>query len=273
VIAVVGFGSSSRLANAYGVAVMGTMLITTLLTFVVIRYEWRYPLLLCVAVTGFFAILDSTFLAAALHKLLDGGWMPIALGAAMFTLMATWRRGRDLLLDQLRESSVPLTPFIQSLFVEPPQLVPGTAVFLTSAPDATPHALLHSLKHYKVLHERNVFLTVDFLDRPWLDKGQHVKCEELGHGCWRVVARCGFMELPDILEALGRCKKHGLDIEPMDVSFFLSREKVVAGAADHGMARWRDRIFAAMARNAGSVSDFFNIPANRVVELGTRIEI
>jgi KUP system potassium uptake protein len=273
IIAVVGFGSSSRLANAYGVAVMGTMLITTLLTFFVIRYEWRYPLLLCVVVTGFFAVVDVTFLAAALHKLLEGGWMPLVLATAVFTVMATWRRGRDLLLEQLRESSVPLGPFLESLFLSPPQIVPGTAVFLTSAPDATPHALLHSLKHYKVLHERNVFLTVDFLDRPWPERGRHVKCENLGKGCWRVVARCGFMELPDIVAALESCASHGLEIEPMEASYFFSREKVVAGERDHGMARWRDRIFAAMARNAGSVSDFFNIPTNRVVELGTRIEI
>ncbi len=273
IIAVVGFGSSSRLANAYGVAVMGTMLITTVLTFFVIRYEWRYPLLFCVTITSFFAAVDFTFLAAALHKLFEGGWMPLALATAVFVLMATWRRGRELLIEQLRDSSVPLLPFLESLFLAPPTVVPGTAVFLTSAPDATPHALLHSLKHYKVLHERNVFLTIAFQDRPWLDQEKHVKCEDLGNGCWRVLARCGFMELPDIVHALELCGKHGLQIEPMEVSYFLSREKVVAGANDHGMARWRDRIFAAMARNAGSVTDFFNIPANRVVELGTRIEI
>jgi KUP system potassium uptake protein len=273
IVAVLGFGSSSRLANAYGVAVMGTMLITTVLTFFVIRYQWRYPLLLCVGVTSFFAAVDLTFLAAALHKLFEGGWMPLALATVVFTIMATWRRGRELLVAQLRDSSVALVPFLKSLFVTPPQVVPGTAVFLTSAVDATPNALLHSLKHYKVLHERNVFLTVDFHDRPWLDKGQHVKCEDLGNGCWRVVANCGFMELPDIVHALELCGPYGLKIEPMEVSYFLSREKVVAGEGDHGMARWRDRIFAAMARNAGSVSDFFNIPPNRVVELGTRIEI
>jgi KUP system potassium uptake protein len=273
IIAVLGFGSSSRLANAYGVAVMGTMLITTVLTFFVIRYQWRYPLLLCVAVTTLFAAVDLTFLAAALHKLFEGGWMPLALATVIFTIMATWRRGRELLVAQLRDSSVALLPFLESLFLAPPQVVPGTAVFLTSAADSTPSALLHSLKHYKVLHERNVFLTVDFHDRPWLDKEQHVKCEDLGNGCWRVVANCGFMELPDIVHALELCGPYGLQIEPMEVSYFLSREKVVAGEGDHGMARWRDRIFAAMARNAGSVSDFFNIPTNRVVELGTRIEI
>ena len=273
-IAVIGFGSSSRLASAYGVAVMGTMLITTVLTLFVIRYEWRYPLLLCIAVTSFFALVDVTFLAAALHKLLDGGWMPLALATVLFSLMVTWRRGRELLIGQLRDSSVPLMPFLESLFGAPPQMVPGTAVFLTSTPDATPHALLHSLKHYKVLHERNLFFTVSFHDRPWLEKKERVTCENLGHGCWRVIANSGFMEFPDIVRALELCGEHGLAVDPMDVSYFLSREKVVPGTGTaNGMALWRDRVFAAMARNSGSTSDFFNIPTNRVVELGTRIEI
>jgi len=200
--------------------------------------------------------------------------MPIVLASAMFTIMCTWRRGRELLVEQLRESSVPLMPFLQSLFVAPPRTVPGTAVFLTSTGDAAPHALLHSLKHYKVLHERNVFLRVQFHYRPWLEHEARVTCDDLGNGCWRVVMHCGFMELPDIVHALELCGRHGLEIEPMEVSFFLSREKIVAGdSTEQGMARWRDRIFATMARNAGSVSDFFNIPTNRVVELGTRIEI
>jgi KUP system potassium uptake protein len=272
-IAVIGFGSSSRLANAYGVAVMGTMLITTLLTFFVIRYEWRYPLLLCIAVTAFFALVDFTFLAAALHKLFEGGWMPLALATVIFLVMTTWRKGRQLLTQQLRDSSVPLGPFLESLFVQPPQIVPGTAVFCTATPDATPHALLHSLKHYKVLHDRNVFLTVQFHDRPWVEPEDRVACEPLGHDCWRVVVNCGFMDLPDIEQALARCGLHGLAIEPMEVSYFLSREKVVPGADDKAFARWRDRVFAAMARNASDTSDFFNLPMNRVVELGTRIEI
>jgi KUP system potassium uptake protein len=273
-IAVVGFGSSSRLANAYGVAVMGTMLVTTILTFFVIRYEWRYPLLLCLVVTAFFATIDFTFLAAALHKLLEGGWLPIALGTVIFSIMMTWRRGRELLIEQLRQSSVPLRPFLESLFLDRPTMVPGTAVFPTSTPDATPVALLHSLKHYKVLHERNVFLNVEFHDRPWIrDEAEAVECEELGQGCWRVKVNCGFMDSPDICRALERCAAHGLTLEEMEVSYFLSREKIVPGETDKGMARWRDRIFAAMARNAGSVSDYFNIPPNRVVELGTRVEI
>ena len=273
VIAVLGFGSSSRLASAYGVAVMGTMLITTILTFFVVRYEWRYPLLLCILVTAWFAAIDATFLLAALHKVFEGGWMPIVLALVLFTVMVTWRRGRDMLLAQLRDSSVPLRAFLRSLYAAPPQAVPGTAVFCTSTPDATPHALLHSLKHYKVLHERNVFLTVEFHDRPWLGRERRVACEDLGNDCWRVLVHCGFMELPDVAHALELCGPHGLTVDPMEVSYFLSREKIVPGEVRQGMARWRDRLFATMARNAGSTSDFFNIPTNRVVELGTRIEI
>jgi len=273
IVAVIGFGSSSRLASAYGVAVMGTMLITTLLTFFVIRYDWRYPLLFCVAITSFFAAVDFTFLAAALHKLFEGGWMPLALATVMFSIMVTWRRGRELLVEQLRESSVPLVAFLKSLYEAPPVVVPGTAVFCTSTPDVTPHALLHSLKHYKVLHECNIFLNVEFHDRPWLKKKSRVACDNLGNGCWRVVVHCGFMDLPDVAQALELCSAHGIDVDPMQVSYFLSREKIVPGTGGEGMARWRDRLFAAMARNAGSTSDFFNIPTNRVVELGTRIEI
>ena len=271
--AVVGFGSSSKLASAYGVAVMGTMLTTTFLTFFVIRYGWGYPLWLCVLATGAFILIDATFFAAAMHKVLDGGWFPLALAAAVFTLMMTWRRGRAILLERLSASSVPLGVFLKSLFLEPPQRVAGTAVFLTSTPDATPNALLHSLKHYKVLHQQNVFLTVEFRDVPAVPDAERVACERLGRDCWRVRVRYGFMDRPDVGLALEMCGPFGLQVDPMELSYFLSREKIVPGAAEGGMALWRDRVFAAMARNAGSITDFFNIPTNRVVELGTRVEI
>ena len=272
-VAVVGFGSSSSLASAYGIAVMSTMLATTLLTFFVVRGRWRYPLLLAGPATAAFLLVDLAFFAAAMHKVLDGGWFPLLLGAAMFTVMMTWRRGRALLLAQLRAGTAPLPQFLSSLFLSPPQRVPGTAVFLTSTPDATPNALLHSLKHYKVMHDRNVFLTVEFLDAPWIEDDERVACDRLTHDCWRVTARYGFMEEPDVGLALERCGAAGLQVEPMEISYFLSREKIIAGSGDDGMARWRDRLFVAMARNAGSVSDFFNVPANRVVELGSRVEI
>jgi KUP system potassium uptake protein len=271
--AVVGFGSSTRLANAYGVAVMGTMLVTTFLTFFVIRYGWGYPLWLCLLATGFFMLIDATFFAAAMHKVLEGGWFPLALGAGVFIVMVTWRRGRQILFERLRAAAIPLEPFLKSLFTAPPQRVPGTAVFLTAQADATPNALLHSLKHYKVLHERVVFLTVEYRDVPWVSFEERVVCERLGHDCWRVRVRYGFMNRPDVIGALELCGALGLEFNGMETSFFLSREKIVPVAGGEGMALWRERLFAAMARNAGSVTDYFNIPTNRVVELGTRVEI
>jgi KUP system potassium uptake protein len=273
VAAVVGFGSSSRLASAYGVAVMGTMVATTILTFFVVRYRFGLPLPVCVLATAFFLAIDLAFFGAALHKLRDGGWFPLALGAAVFALMTTWRSGRERLLAQIRAASVPIVGFLESLGASPPQRVPGTAIFLTSTPDATPHALLHSLKHYKTLHERNVFLTVVHEDVPSVEPARRVSCEALGADAWRVLARFGFVERPDIVAALERCAPHGLQVEPMEASYFLSREKIVSLPRGGRLRRWRDRAFSAMARNAASASDFFNIPANRVVELGTRIEM
>jgi len=271
--AVVGFGSSTRLASAYGVAVMGTMLVTTFLTFFVLRYGWRYPLWVCVLATGLFASVDLTFFAAAMHKVLEGGWFPLSLGAIVFTVMMTWRSGRQRLYQQLVQSSVPLPAFLQSLFLAPPHRTSGVAVFLTSTRDATPNALLHSLKHYKVLHEQNVFLTVEFEDRPWVSADERVSCEALPHDCWRVIARYGFMDRPDVPLALEMCGPFGLQIDAFTTSYFLSREKIVPAADAKGLQIWRDRIFAAMARNAGSITDFFAIPTDRVVELGTRVEI
>jgi KUP system potassium uptake protein len=269
VAAVIGFGSSSRLAGAYGVAVTATMLVDTLLTFFVIRFGWRYPLWLCILATGFFLLIDFAFLSATLIKIADGGWFPLAIGGAVFILMTTWRRGREVLLAQLRASSVPLEPFLKSLFLEPPQRVAGTAVFLTATPEATPHALLHSLKHYKVLHAQNVFLTVEFHDEPWVAEGERIACERLRNDCWRVRVRYGFLDRLDVGLALELCGPHGLQLDPMEVSFFLSREKLVpvAGGGSQ-LARWRERIFSAMARNAGNVTDYFNIPTNRVPSSG-----
>jgi KUP system potassium uptake protein len=265
--AVIGFGSSSRLAGAYGVAVTGTMLVDTLLTFFVIRFAWNYPLWLCLTASGFFLVIDLGFFGATLLKVADGGWFPLVIGAAVFLLMSTWRRGRVRLLAQLQEGSVPLEPFLKSLFSEPPLRVPGTAVFLTATPEVTPHALLHSLKHYRALHERVVFLTVEFRDLPWVSFEERAVIERLGHQCWRVRVRYGFMNPPDLLRALDVCGALGLEFDLMQTSFFLSREKIVS------VDSWRDRLFAAMARNAGNITDYFNIPTNCVIELGTRVEI
>ena len=271
--AVVGFGSSSRLASAYGVAVMGTMLVTSLLAFFVVRYGWRYPLWVCVLASGFFSATDATFLAAALHKIRDGGWFPLVLGALVFIVMMTWRRGRALLLAKMASGTPPLAGFLKLLMTEAPQRVSGTAVFLTATQDATPNALLHSLKHYKVLHETNAFLTVEFRDVPRIEPAERVSCERIVDDCWRVVARYGFMEQPDVALALAMCAPLGLRVDPDQASYFFSREKIVPGVAGRGPAAWRDRLFAAMARNAGSIVDYFNVPVNRVVELGTRVEL
>jgi KUP system potassium uptake protein len=271
--AVVGFGSSSRLASAYGVAVMGTMLVTTVLTFFVLRYGWRYPLALCIGATACFLVVDTVFFGAAMHKVADGGWFPLALGACVFALMALWRHGREALHERVRGGSPPLPGFLESLFLAPPPRVPGTAVFLTSTPGIAPNALLHSLKHYRVLHETNVFMTIDFRDVPWVGASERVDCAPLRSGCWQVHARYGFMEPPDAALALELCAPHGLRVEPMEVTYFLSREKIVPGLRANGWALLRDRIFVVMARNATDISDYFNIPSNRVVELGTRIEL
>jgi KUP system potassium uptake protein len=272
--AVLGFGSSSELASAYGVAVTGTMTVTTILTFFVIRHAWGYPLALCLFATGFFFVIDVAFFSSSLLKLPEGGWFPLVLGLVTFTVMTTWRRGREVLFRRLRESSVPLEPFLESLFREPPPRVPGTAVFLTATPDSTPHALLHNLSHNRVLHERVVFLTVEIRDVPWVAMSERVRAERLGHGCWRVQVRYGFMNRPDVTRALELAATYGLAFMPMETSFFVSRQKIVpTAAAAAPMALWRERLFAAMARNAGDITDYFNIPANRVIELGTRVEI
>ncbi|HYX63923.1 MAG TPA: KUP/HAK/KT family potassium transporter, partial [Burkholderiales bacterium] len=272
-LAVIGFGSSSRLASAYGVAVMGTMLVTTFLTYFVLRYGWRYPLWLCLGATGFFLLIDLTLFGAALLKIHEGGWFPLALGAAVFVVMTTWRRGRRILAERLREDSVPLDALLKSLLADPPQRVRGTGVYLSASAEATPHALLHALKHFQALHEQVVFLTVEFRDVPWVPAEERVVCERLAASCWRVRARYGFMDRPDVQDALERCAVHGLDPDPMQTSYFVSRQSIVPVALPGGMAIWRERLFAAMARNAGNVSAFFNIPDNRVVELGTRVQI
>jgi KUP system potassium uptake protein len=275
ILAIIGFGSSSSLAAAYGVAVMGTMLSTTFLTFFVIRYGWGYPLWLCLFATGFFFTIDGAFFSAAMFKVREGGWFPLALGALVLVVMTTWRRGREIMFTRLRESTVPLDSFLESLFRDPPQRVEGTAVFLTATPDVVPHALLHNLYHNKVLHERVVFLTVQVKDVPWVPLEERVRVEPLGKECYRVTLDFGFMNRPDVWQSLSElCPAQGMTFELMQTSFFLSRQIVVpmAGLAG-GMALWRERMFAAMMRNSGSAIEYFNIPTNRVIELGTQVEI
>jgi KUP system potassium uptake protein len=272
IAAVIGFGSSDALASAYGVAVTGTMLITTFLTFFVIRYGWGYNLLLCLLATGFFLMVDFAFFSANLLKIVQGGWFPLALAGGIFTVMVTWRRGREILFERQHESSIPLEPFLHSLLDHPIQRVEGTAIFLVANPEAVPHALLHNLTHNKVLHERVIFLTVVTRDVPWVAPEERFAVEPLGHNCFRIKLYFGFRDTLDVPSALQLCVGCGMTFNALETSYFLSRETVIPTPGE-GMADWRERLFAAMTRNAGSAVEFFNIPANRVIELGTQVEI
>ncbi|KQT11295.1 potassium transporter Kup [Ramlibacter sp. Leaf400] len=272
VMAVVLFRSSSNLAAAYGIAVTLDMLITTVLTFFVIRYGWGYPLALCIAATGFFFVVDIVFLSSNLLKFVDGGWFPLAIGAAIFTLMTTWKSGRQILHDKLREQSLELEPFLQSVFDAPPARVEGTAVFLTADIGTVPNALLHNLKHNKVLHEHNVFVTVQAHEVPWIQIDKRAEVKSLGNHCWQIVLHYGFKNDPNVPKALGRLRELGCDLDPMATSYFLSRE-VVVPTIGAGMAQWREKLYAQMHHNASAAADFLMLPNNAVVELGSKIEI
>jgi KUP system potassium uptake protein len=272
VIAVVAFGSSSRLASAYGIAVTIDMLITTVLTFFVIRYAWRYPWALCVAATGFFFVVDLLFFSANAVKILGGGWFPILVGVVMFTLMTTWKRGRTLLSDKLREDAIDLRSFLEAVFVAPPTRVEGTAVFLHAEQGSTPNALLHNLKHNKVLHATNLFVTVHHHEVPWIGFDRRVEVESLGRGCWQVALHFGFKNDPDVPEALKLLRSRGVQIDEMETSYFLSRDIVIPRLAS-GLAGWREKLFASMHRNAAGAADFLHLPANRVVELGAKVAL
>lgn len=272
VLAVVMFRSSSNLAAAYGIAVTLDMLITTTLTFFVIRYGWKYPLWLCVAATGWFFLVDFAFFTSNLLKLLQGGWFPLAIGGCIFTLMMTWKRGRELVADKLKADSIDLPSFLEAVFVSPPTRVQGTAVFLTSEAGTVPNALLHNLKHNKVLHDHNLFVTVRHHEVPWVGMDKRVEIEQLGHDCWQVVLHYGFKNDPDVPSALQQIRGRGCDLEPMSTSYFLSRDKVVPTLAS-GMSAWREKLFAQMHHNASGAADFLSLPNNSVVELGSKIEI
>ncbi len=272
VLAVVAFGSSSKLASAYGIAVTTDMLITTTMTFFVIRYGWKYPLWLCFAATGFFFVVDAMFFAANAIKILEGGWFPLAIGAVMFTLMMTWKQGRKLLSARLREEAIDLKSFLAAVFVSPPMRVEGTAVFLSAETGSTPNALLHNLKHNKVLHEQNLFVTVKHHEVPWISFDKRVEVESLGHCCWQVTLNFGFKNEPDVPEALRLLGGRGIQLDDMETSYFLSRD-IVIPTIGSGMALWREKLFASMHRNAAAAADFLNLPTNRVVELGSKVEI
>jgi KUP system potassium uptake protein len=272
VLAVVMFRSSSNLAAAYGIAVCTDMLITTILTFYVIRYGWKYPLSLCLAATSVFFVVDFAFFASNLMKLFAGGWFPLAIGGGVFTLMVTWKEGRRILNEKLRADAIDLPDFLDAVFVNPPLRVEGTAVFMTAEPGIVPNALLHNLKHNKVLHQQNLFVTVRNHEVPWIGLDKRLEVESLGHDCWKVNVHYGFKNDLDLPRALQLIKNRGCQLEPMTTSYFLSRDTVIPTIGS-GMASWREKLFAQMHHNASGAADFLNLPNNSVVELGSKIEI
>ena len=272
VLAVVMFRSSSNLAAAYGIAVCTDMLITTILTFFVIRYKWNYPIVLCFAATGVFFVVDFAFWASNLLKLFDGGWFPLVIGGAVFTLMVTWKDGRRLLNEKLRADALDLPSFLEAVFVSPPARVEGTAVFLTAEAGTVPNAMLHNLKHNKVLHEHNLFVTVINHEVPWIGLDKRLAIESLGHDCWQVTINYGFKNDPNVPKALEQIKGRGCELDAMTTSYFLSRDTVIPTIGS-GMAPWREKLFAQMHHNASGAADFLMLPNNSVVELGSKIEI
>jgi KUP system potassium uptake protein len=271
-LVVFGFGSSSAMASAYGIAVTVTMLITTLLTFFVIRSGWNYPLPLAIVATGVFLMLDLVLVVSCSLKFFQGGWFPLVLGLGIFVVMATWRRGRELLIESIRHNDPELLPFVTALSADIEHRVSRTAVYAVANSGTVPQALMHNLKHNQVLHERNVILTVVFHDVPWIPTAECVDVEPLVAGFWKVQVNYGYMNTPDIPKALDLCRSKGLPINLFETSYFLSRE-IVVPTKGTGMAHWREALFALMSRNAGSVTSFFRLPNNCVIELGTRVQI
>lgn len=269
---VVGFKRADNLGGAYGIAVTLAMLIDSVLIYVVMRRIWRWHRIVAVAIALPLFMIDGLFLASNSLKVPEGGWFPLLIGVIVFTLLTTWKRGRALLMTRLAEDTMPLDVFIESIDASPPQRVPGTAVFLTSTGDRVPHALLHNLKHNKVLHERVVFLTIHTRDFPRVPARERVRLSDLGCAFWRMDAYYGFAEDPDVPELLEAISEEDFQYDMMETSFFVSRETLIATVAP-GMALWRERIFVSMSKMAVKATDFFHIPTNRVVELGTQVEL
>ena len=272
VMAVLLFRSSSALAGAYGIAVTLTMFITTVLTYFVVRNGWQLPAPLAIGATAFFLLIDGLLVAACAIKFWDGGWFPLALGLLLYLLMSTWSHGRKLVMDSIRRDGLALQPFVDSLEPQSMPRVGRTAVYAVANPDTVPQALLHNLKHNQVLHERNVILTVVFHPVPWRGLDERIEVQSLGRSFWRVTLHFGFMNTPDVPKALTLAESHGLRIPAFETTYFLSRETVVP-TPGKGMAFWREQLFATMSRNASGVVEFFRLPDNAVVELGTRVQI
>jgi KUP system potassium uptake protein len=272
VAAVLAFQSSSALAGAYGIAVTLTMVITTIMTFFVVHDAWKMPTPLAVVATLFFLSIDLFLFAGCIIKFWDGGWFPLVLGLSLYLVMTTWSKGRELVVETIRRDGLDLQAFIQHIDAGTPHLAKRTAVYAVANPETVPQALLHNMKHNQVLHEKNIILTVVFENDPWISDAKRVKVERLSEHFWQVWVRFGFMNTPDVPKALTLCTPQGLDIPVFETSYFLSRETVVSTPGG-GMAQWREKLFSAMTRNSGGVVDFFHLPDNSVVELGTRVQI
>jgi len=272
VVAVLVFKSSSALAGAYGIAVTLTMVITTTMTFFVVRDAWKLPVPVAVLATLFFLGIDLFLFAGCIIKFFDGGWFPLVLGVGLFVIMTTWSKGRSLMVETIKREGLDLVPFIKHIDSSQMHLVQRTAVYAVANPETVPQALLHNMKHNQVLHQKNIILTVRFENKPWVEENDRVKLDRLSEHFWQVVISFGFMNTPDVPKALQLCSQQGLDIPVFETTYFLSRETVVS-KPDGGMAQWREIIFAAMTRNSGGVVEFFHLPDNSVVELGTRVQI
>ncbi|MET4664778.1 KUP system potassium uptake protein [Sphingomonas sp. PvP056] len=265
------FRTSSNLTSAYGIAVTGAMLIDTCLLTIVLFRLWNWSKFLAIPLLGIFFLVDGAYFTANLTKISSGGWFPLLVGFFIFVVLTTWSKGRQLMIDRMRESAMPIKVFIQSAATSATR-VPGTAVFMTSSPEGVPHALLHNLKHNKVLHERIILLTVKIADEPYIPEGQRCSLDDLGSGFHRMILRYGFVEEPDVPHALANVHRCGAEFRMIDTSFFLARQTLLPSSRP-GMMIWREKLFAWMLRNAESAMEFFRLPTNRVVELGSQLEI
>ncbi len=269
---VLGFQKSTNLAAAYGVAVTATMVITTLLAYIVALRLWGWKMALVAPFTAFFLLIDGSFFGANIIKVADGGWFPLLIGILVYTLLSTWKKGREILADRLRHEALPIEEFVANVKPDMPPRVPGTAVFMSRDPQGTPPALLHNLKHNKVLHSKVILLSMLTEEVPTVPADDRIEVQPLGKEFYRVIAHYGFIETPEVPEVMALLKKKELDLEPMATSFFLSRETLIPSKTP-GMALWREKMFALMTRNAQRPTDFFRIPVNRVVELGMQVRL
>jgi KUP system potassium uptake protein len=270
---VLGFRSSSNLAAAYGVAVTTTMVVTSVLFYVVAREQWRWSLPVALIVGGIFLAVDVAFWGANLLKIPHGGWFPLVIGAIVFTLLTTWKQGRQILAKRMRARTLPIDEFVQNILAHPPTRVPGTAVYMYSSPAGAPPALLHNLKHNRVLHSRVVFLSVTTDEVPYVEEQHRHEVRQLHENMYVVTLHYGFMENANVPEALSAIDEQGLRLNRMEISYFLGRETLLASRRGKGMALWREKLFAAMSNNARSAASFFRLPPNQVVELGAQVEL